>query len=178
MSSLRILREIIDMSRRTDPRNTPAYNKCLELYLKNGGKKITEIERDMKAAGYLFDRRILYSRFENRLYKPGWIEKYAWKQLLSEPGAVATGAFSVSPSVSSVLSVVKGLCQNPTTENTESTEIRNTEKRSVSSVHIQPSTLTGQEGGLAPAHACPCGRSTTASEPGAVATGAFNNSFS
>src|SRR5215813_12997433 len=84
------------MSRRIDPRNTPAYNKCLELYLKNGGKKITEVERDMKAAGYPFDRRILYSRFEKGVYKPGWKEKFGWKQRLSEPGLVATGFSSTA----------------------------------------------------------------------------------
>src|SRR5262245_3773823 len=113
-----------------DPRNTAAYNKCLELFLKNGGRDVASIERRMRALGYTrFNRRILYGRYEEGTYKPGWIDKYGWKatlrqqqeeppasaggSVLSEPGAVATGFSSA------------------------------TEVRSRREDLIQPSTLTG-----------------------------------
>ncbi len=65
---------------------------CRELYLKYGGENHELIERKMRILGHHdFHRRILYRRFERGTCKPGWIETYGWRSLLSEPPAVAGG---------------------------------------------------------------------------------------
>ena len=58
---------------------TERYAACFELYLRFGGRNLSRTEREMRFLGYAdFNRRILYGRRENGVYKPGWIEKYGW----------------------------------------------------------------------------------------------------
>jgi predicted phage terminase large subunit-like protein len=78
--------------------NTQRYCDCLKLYLEHRGKNIKQIEREMRALGHLdFHRRILYSRSERGVRKPGWIEKFGWRRFVdapgSEPPAPAGGQF-------------------------------------------------------------------------------------
>ena len=81
---------------------TERYEACFELYLRYGGRNLSRIEREMRALGYAdFNRRILYGRTENGVYKPGWIEKYEWREfksgvlsLESEAGKIA---FTLEP---------------------------------------------------------------------------------
>src|SRR5688572_2505563 len=52
---------------------------CRELYLKHGGRRHGDIEREMRALGHTdFHRRILYSRFERGHHRAGWIERYGF----------------------------------------------------------------------------------------------------
>ena len=78
---------------RSDPRNTAVYQDCLKLYIEHNGKNMVEIEREMREVyGHRsFHRRILYSRYKGNSHSPGWIEKYDWQEMLSEPPAVAGG---------------------------------------------------------------------------------------
>jgi hypothetical protein len=74
--------------RPSTPSSQQKYSDCLALFLKYSGTQHARIEREMRAKGHgKFSRRILYSRFERGVRKPGWIARYDWKQLLSEPGA-------------------------------------------------------------------------------------------
>ena len=54
---------------------TERYRACFELYLKYGGRNLLRIEREMREElRYAdFNRRILYGRKEDGVYKPGWI---------------------------------------------------------------------------------------------------------
>ncbi len=63
---------------------TERYRACFELYLKYGGRNLLRIEREMREGlGYAdFNRRILYGRTEDGVYKPGWIERFEWKEHL------------------------------------------------------------------------------------------------
>src|SRR5687768_10895693 len=66
---------------------------CRELYLKYGGRRHGEIEREMRALGHAdFHRRILYSRFERGHHRAGWIERYGF---LSAPPAGSGGSAAV-----------------------------------------------------------------------------------
>jgi hypothetical protein len=52
---------------------------CHKFYLQYEGQKHSQIERDMRAAGFPdFNRRALYARGD----KPGWVEKYDWDREL------------------------------------------------------------------------------------------------
>ena len=63
--------------------HTKRYQDCLNLYLKYSGKMLTRIEREMRGFGHAnFARRILYSSTERGIRKPGWIEKYGWRENL------------------------------------------------------------------------------------------------
>src|SRR5258706_10978864 len=65
---------------------------CREIYLKFGGEHHEVIEQEMREIGYAdFHRRCLYRRFERGTCKEGWIGKYGWERLLSEPPASAGG---------------------------------------------------------------------------------------
>ncbi|MEJ7849066.1 MAG: phage terminase large subunit [Pyrinomonadaceae bacterium] len=76
---------------------TERYRACFELYLKYGGRNLLRIEREMRALGYAdFNRRILYGRKEDGVYKPGWIERFEWKKHLSSTGGNTTGRECVS----------------------------------------------------------------------------------
>ncbi|MBC7900749.1 MAG: phage terminase large subunit [Saprospiraceae bacterium] len=61
---------------------TERYRACFELYLKYGGRNLLRIEREMREElGYAdFNRRILYGRTEDGVYKPGWIERFEWRE--------------------------------------------------------------------------------------------------
>ncbi len=64
---------------------TERYAACFELFLRLGGTNLLRIEREMRALGYAdFNRRILYGRKENGIYKPGWIERYGWRSHLMQ----------------------------------------------------------------------------------------------
>ena len=77
---------------------TERYEACFGLYLRFGGRNLSRIEREMRELGYAdFNRRILYGRKENGIYKPGWIEKYAWRQFI--PAATTGGNTSSSECV-------------------------------------------------------------------------------
>ncbi len=59
------------------------YEACFELYKRYAGRKLTQIEREMRALGFAdFHRRILYGRKENGTWKAGWIEKFGWREQL------------------------------------------------------------------------------------------------
>ena len=59
------------------------YEACFRLFLRHNGKNFCLIEREMRALGYGdFNRRILYSRKEKGVYKPGWIERFGWHAFL------------------------------------------------------------------------------------------------
>ena len=63
---------------------TNRYRDCLNLFLKQNGKNIARIEREMRALGHHdFTRRILYARTEKAIRKPGWIERYDWNKMLN-----------------------------------------------------------------------------------------------
>jgi hypothetical protein len=97
--------------------NTKRYRDCLKLYIDHRGQNIKQIEREMRELGHAdFHRRILYSRTERGERKPGWIEKYGWREYLSTdrpsspapPPDVRKGcAFPASPVKN------KGLCLRP-----------------------------------------------------------------
>ncbi|MGD9563275.1 MAG: phage terminase large subunit [Pyrinomonadaceae bacterium] len=62
---------------------TERYETCFELYLQCRGANLTWLEREMRARGFHdFHRRILYSRTEHGERKPGWIERFGWKEQL------------------------------------------------------------------------------------------------
>ncbi|HMO81978.1 MAG TPA: phage terminase large subunit [Pyrinomonadaceae bacterium] len=83
--------------------STPAYHDCLRLYIASRGRRITDIEREMRRLGHArFHRRILYTRTENGIRKPGWIERYGWQHFLSVPPASA-GGFLPAPSQAPLL---------------------------------------------------------------------------
>jgi hypothetical protein len=68
---------------------THIYLDCRRLFVESRGRKLTNIEREMRALGHTkFHRRILYSRGSS----PGWIQKYNWPALLSEPSLVRDGS--------------------------------------------------------------------------------------
>ena len=68
------------------------YEACLRLFLLHKGLNFCLIEREMRALGYAdFNRRILYSRTEKGEYKPGWIERFGWKNQLGGTGGNTTG---------------------------------------------------------------------------------------
>jgi len=52
------------------------------LYLKYGGRRIAEIEREMRALGHRFHRRHLYTTRHSHGVTPGWPERYGWRKLL------------------------------------------------------------------------------------------------
>src|SRR5687768_2874917 len=59
---------------------------CRRLYLKYGGRRHMQIEREMRAVGHTnFHRRIMYSRFERSRHRPGWIELYGFKRSVGTP---------------------------------------------------------------------------------------------
>ncbi len=66
-----------------DERPTPdprIYNECLRLFVEFKGRNIVGLEREMRALGHAkFNRRILYTRHEKGLRKPGWIERFGWR---------------------------------------------------------------------------------------------------
>ena len=77
---------------------TKAYLDCRRLFIENKGRNHTAIERAMRSLGHAkFHRRILYPRAAS----PGWIQKYNWPTLLSEPPAATGGPphMSVPPAV-------------------------------------------------------------------------------
>ena len=86
------------------------YDDCFELYRKYKGKKITLIEREMRSLGHAkFSRRILYSRVERGLHKPGWIDRYGWRQLAAT-GAQASSLHCVREDADPV-DAASGLCR-------------------------------------------------------------------
>ena len=53
---------------------------CRELYLKYGGRRHEQIEREMRGLGHAkFRRRIMYTRRERGRICPGWIERFGWR---------------------------------------------------------------------------------------------------
>ena len=82
-----------------DERPTPdprIYNDCLRLFVEYKGRNIVGLEREMRSLGHeRFNRRILYTRHEKGLRKPGWIERFDWRTMpaspLSEPSQVCDG---------------------------------------------------------------------------------------
>jgi predicted phage terminase large subunit-like protein len=63
-----------------------------EIYLKQKGRDHRQIEMEMRRRGCLtFTRRVLHSQKTRTGRRPGWIELYGWRELLSEPPAVAGG---------------------------------------------------------------------------------------
>ena len=61
------------------------YEDCLRLFIEQGGRNVSGIERRMRVMGYArFSRRILYSRIEKGVYKPGWIERFGWRARVAE----------------------------------------------------------------------------------------------
>ncbi len=78
---------------------TERYAACFELFLKHGGRNFLAIERGMRDLGYKdFHRRILYTRKENGIEKPGWVEKFGWWRFLKPAliGGNTTGRECVS----------------------------------------------------------------------------------
>ena len=61
------------------------------LYLSGMGHRLIELE--MRKRGCLtFTRRVLHSqKTKSGRTRPGWIERFGWRKLLSEPSAVADG---------------------------------------------------------------------------------------
>ena len=58
---------------------------CRELYLRYGGQRHEEIEREMRELGYAdFHRRVLYRRFERGRCVEGWVGRYGFNSLLAE----------------------------------------------------------------------------------------------
>ena len=73
--------ENADVTQMTDRDLTTSrvYPEFLELYLQNGCRNISAIEREMHARGHDFHRRSLYSCDNRR----GWIEPFGWKNVFS-----------------------------------------------------------------------------------------------
>src|SRR5437899_4458850 len=70
---------------------------CRELYLRHGGDNHELIEEEMRLLGHRdFHRRSLYRRYERGSSEAGWIERFGWNRLLSEPPAVAGGLTQTS----------------------------------------------------------------------------------
>ena len=56
---------------------------CRELYLKYGGERHEQIEREMRDLGYTdFHRRSMYRRYERGRCRSGWIDMYGWNVLV------------------------------------------------------------------------------------------------
>jgi len=53
------------------------------LYLKYGGRQIVRIEQEMRALGWPFRRRLLYSTRHSHGVTPGWPERFGWRHLLT-----------------------------------------------------------------------------------------------
>jgi hypothetical protein len=70
------------MSRRTNPL---IIETARSLYLKYGGENHRQIEREMHQRGCEhFTRRVFYNqRKADGTIRPGWIEKYGWKEELA-----------------------------------------------------------------------------------------------
>ncbi len=62
--------------------STAVYRECLELFIGSRGRNLVAIERELRRRGHCFNRRSLYTRNENGVVKPGWIERFAWRDLL------------------------------------------------------------------------------------------------
>jgi predicted phage terminase large subunit-like protein len=92
---------------------TERYAACFELYLRHGGRNFLAIEREMRLLGYEdFHRRILYTRKERGVEKPGWIERFGWRKFLSVPAAAAAGSTEpVDDSLSVPAAAAAGLTQ-------------------------------------------------------------------
>jgi len=72
--------------------NQPIIDLAREIYLKQKGRDHRQIEMEMRRRGCLsFTRRVLHSQKTRTGRRPGWIELYGWRKLLSEPPAVAGG---------------------------------------------------------------------------------------
>lgn len=60
------------------------YDDCFILFKYFGGRNISRIEREMRSLGHTgFNRRILYSRRDKGIYRPGWIAKYKWDEIFT-----------------------------------------------------------------------------------------------
>jgi len=57
---------------------------ALKLYLRYDGREHIRIEKEMRAAGWPFYRRLLYSIGRSYGVRPGWIEQYGWMEFLRE----------------------------------------------------------------------------------------------
>lgn len=79
---------------RKDITSTAVYRECLELFIASRGRNLVAIERELRRRGHCFNRRSLYTRNENGVVKPGWIERFAWRDLsqMRSPSAAADDA--------------------------------------------------------------------------------------
>jgi predicted phage terminase large subunit-like protein len=67
-----------------------------QLYLQHNGRNHRAIEREMRALGCLtFSRRRLYNRMTPRGLRPGWIEKYGWKNDLAKTRSIENGELRI-----------------------------------------------------------------------------------
>lgn len=62
--------------------NTAAYQDCFRLFIEQQGRNIVALERAMRSLGHAFHRRILYTRVEKEVTKPGWIDRFNWRSKL------------------------------------------------------------------------------------------------
>ena len=92
--------------------NPLVIEKAKEIYLQHQGQNHRQIERAMHDLGCLtFTRRVLYNRkYKNGTKHLGWIDRFGWRDLLSEPpaGGVPAGASPSGVQVAGgVISTVK-----------------------------------------------------------------------
>ena len=72
--------------------SSPIVADAYALFLAFGGRRHRHIEMAMRAKGYeRFNRRVLYDRFERGRLRLGWIRRFKWNVIGSEPPALAGG---------------------------------------------------------------------------------------